>query len=67
MDKIELIAAMLYKMRGHYPYEHDIMAVYNLYEKFSKHDESVCNHRWVGATQIHSKCTKCGVMVRDDD
>lgn len=29
--------------------------------------KSVCNHNWIGATQIHSKCTKCGAMVRDDD
>lgn len=28
--------------------------------------KSVCNHNWIGATQIHSKCTKCGAMVRDD-
>ena len=28
--------------------------------------ESVCVHDWIGATQIHSKCTKCGAMVRDD-
>lgn len=28
--------------------------------------ESVCDHNWIGATQIHSKCTKCGAMVRDD-
>jgi len=28
--------------------------------------ESVCQHHWIGADQIHSKCTKCGARVRDD-